>query len=337
MDARISEKIDRATNIMNLWDRDFVEHVRDSAAEGSESHIEAESAMRGVGQWMATSGLLTRDDRGDWVRREGREVGPSTSLEEFEGRYDEMLEAHDRIAPDLSNKGFQKYVEGVEIARSEDLSGPKKGMEASEGALDDFLGSVPEDQVKAMKVAGFNDQDMAGQYLIHAMLTSNEKEIDRIVDAGVDLGTPMSDKFSKAISEDSPEGLHLSHYAALLGDNMPEASLARIAPEKSGLDKRDAEGNTPLHYAAMTSDEAHLKVWLDKGPDPRARNAEGLSPSQSATIYGATQNVPVLETAAREARMGRIRQAAERKERSENPTPKVKAAKSKSSGREPEL
>ena len=65
----------------------------------------------------------------------------------------------------------------------------------------------------------------------------------------------------------------------------PEAVMTLLA---NGADARraDAEGNTPLHHAARSTDAAVAALLLDAGAAPEALNAEGFSPLGIACAAG---------------------------------------------------
>jgi hypothetical protein len=347
MDGTSTENLHRAATMSNnLWSHDFAQHLKGRADEGSKPHRDAFRAVRDVSRWVAKSGLGKQRHPGSFTLGEGRSALSEKDTEIFNEAYGAMLESHDRVARDLRKEGFGEYLDSFTEARLAPLEGqgqqraqPQVAQSSARPSesLDEFIRSLPKDQVQAMSQAGFNGYDMAGQYLMHAMLTSNESEIDRIAALGINLETPMSKSFCKALSNNSPEGMHLSHYAALMGDRMPKASLERISPEHSGVGAKDADGNTPLHYAAMTSDVSRVKLWTEKGADPRARNEGGLTPSMNAGTHGRNENTAFLEKAAQQSKQEAIRQAAERRHQSKTPGTVAKRKPRGNSGRDAEL
>ena len=60
------------------------------------------------------------------------------------------------------------------------------------------------------------------------------------------------------------------------------------------ISRGDFVGNTPLHWAAGENNVAHVRVLLQSGADPQAKNFDGRTPLQAAVLHGMSGAIAVL-------------------------------------------
>ena len=75
-----------------------------------------------------------------------------------------------------------------------------------------------------------------------------------------------------------------------------QKSVVGIFLKKGGIDlsKRDAGGNTPLHYAAEKGYRDIVRMLLDNGADPTIPNNKGDTPLHAASLSGNKEILRIL-------------------------------------------
>ena len=117
------------------------------------------------------------------------------------------------------------------------------------------------------------DRDRRGLPVLSAVLP-DLRLLRGLIERGVDVNTASASSMTPllAATRDSWHG-------------RPEAVMTLLA---NGADPRiaDAEGNTPLHHAARSSDPGVAALLRDAGAELDAANAEGVSPLGIACVAG---------------------------------------------------
>lgn len=67
---------------------------------------------------------------------------------------------------------------------------------------------------------------------------------------------------------------------AAVNSNRSKAALA-LLQAGADVNRADADGNTPLHHAALNGDFAMCRLLLERGADRRRPNAQGLTPADA--------------------------------------------------------
>ncbi len=60
------------------------------------------------------------------------------------------------------------------------------------------------------------------------------------------------------------------------------------------VNARDKEGETPMHYAAMSGTPDNIAALVSAGADVEARNEDGTTPLYTAAMSGAPENIAAL-------------------------------------------
>ena len=88
-------------------------------------------------------------------------------------------------------------------------------------------------------------------------------------------------------------------YAASRGD---ERRMERALAAGAGIEIRGRQGLTPLHVAAGCGRAGMVRLLLDRGADPSARDSGGRTPADTARRYGKEDCADILDSAPPPAR-----------------------------------
>ncbi|MEV6278663.1 ankyrin repeat domain-containing protein [Nocardia sp. NPDC051832] len=128
-----------------------------------------------------------------------------------------------------------------------------------------------------------------------------------LLDAGADLHRGDEWALQLAVRQSNPEIVRIllragadlysvGKYGRSALDEAFASHDAEVLAAVVGADRRNSEGNTPLHLAARHESAETVQRLLDSGADPRARNTHGRTPGDLAITFGRHENVRLLVT-----------------------------------------
>jgi hypothetical protein len=154
--------------------------------------------------------------------------------------------------------------------------------------------------IKALlaKKVDINQLDSLGYSVLEAVIARNNPDIAKVlIDSGADLQKPNKKGFTAVLTAIANSRIDIFKYmmekeeidinketganelsplkTAVISGN--KAMLEEVLKYEPNLDQKDAEGNTPLHYAVLTKNYDKIILLKQAGANARVGNKEGIT------------------------------------------------------------
>lgn len=169
--------------------------------------------------------------------------------------------------------------------------------------------------IKALlaKKVDINQLDSLGYSVLEAVIARNYPDIAKVlIDSGADLQKPNKKGFTAVLTAITNSRIEIFKYMmeneeidinketgadqlsplkiAVISGN--KAMLEEVLQCKPNLDQKDAEGNTPLHYAVLTKNYDKIIMLKQAGASARISNKQGVTALELAKAAFGKNNEP---------------------------------------------
>jgi ankyrin repeat protein len=169
--------------------------------------------------------------------------------------------------------------------------------------------------IKALlaKKVDINQLDSLGYSVLEAVIARNDPDIAKVlIDSGADLQKPNKKGFTAVLTAIANSRFDIFKYMmekeeidinketganelsplkiAVINGN--KSMLEEVLQYEPNLDQKDAEGNTPLHYAVLTKNYDKIILLKQAGANARISNKQGLTALELAKAAFGKNNEP---------------------------------------------